>query len=45
MDSILTVENLDTRFSTPDGEVQAVSDINFQISAGESVGVADVNID
>jgi len=39
MDSILNVQDLDTRFYTPDGEVEAVSDVNFKIAAGESVGV------
>ncbi len=39
MEPILEVENLDTRFFTPDGEVEAVSDVSFRIAPGESVGV------
>ena len=39
MDSILTVDGLNTRFFTPDGEVEAVSDVSFQVAPGESVGV------
>jgi len=39
MEPILTVENLNTQFDTPDGTVRAVSDVNFSISPGESVGV------
>ncbi len=36
---VLSVENLDTRFSTPDGEVHAVNSVSFDIAKGESVGV------
>ena len=39
MPPILQVENLTTRFATPEGEVAAVSDISFRVEAGESVGV------
>ena len=36
---ILNVENLRTRFQTPDGEVEAVNDVNFHIDPGETLGV------
>ena len=36
---ILTVENLSTRFQTPDGEVEAVNNVNFHIDPGETLGV------
>ena len=36
---VLEVENLDTRFATPDGEVHAVNSVSFDIAKGESVGV------
>ncbi|HBS21354.1 ATP-binding cassette domain-containing protein, partial [Thalassospira sp.] len=36
---ILTVENLRARFQTPDGEVEAVNDVNFHIDPGETLGV------
>lgn len=36
---ILTVTNLTTRFSTPEGEVEAVSNVNFSLYQGESLGV------
>ncbi|WP_417824483.1 ABC transporter ATP-binding protein [Thalassospira lucentensis] len=36
---ILTVENLCTRFQTPDGEVEAVNNVNFHIDPGETLGV------
>ncbi|MEQ8390755.1 MAG: ATP-binding cassette domain-containing protein [Thalassospira sp.] len=36
---ILTVENLSTRFQTPDGEVDAVNNVNFHIDPGETLGV------
>ena len=39
MDPVLEIEGLDTRFATPDGEVQAVSDINLRLGKGESLGV------
>jgi oligopeptide transport system ATP-binding protein len=37
--ALLEVENLNTRFDTPDGEVKAVSDLSFAIAEGETVGV------
>ncbi|GAB4227098.1 MAG: ABC transporter ATP-binding protein [Kiloniellaceae bacterium] len=39
MTQVLEVNNLDTRFATPDGEVHAVNDVSFHIDEGESVGV------
>ena len=36
---ILEVRNLDVRFDTPDGEVHAVKNINFDIHEGECLGV------
>ncbi|WP_299618500.1 ABC transporter ATP-binding protein [Pelagibius sp.] len=36
---VLEVTDLDTRFSTPDGEVHAVNSVSFGIDEGESVGV------
>ena len=39
MSKVLEVNNLDTRFATPDGEVHAVNDVSFHIQEGESVGV------
>ncbi|MGH6943083.1 MAG: ABC transporter ATP-binding protein [Geminicoccaceae bacterium] len=39
MTAVLEVEHLTTRFDTPDGEVAAVSDVSFEVEAGESVGV------
>ena len=39
MAAVLEVEDLTTRFATPDGEVAAVSGVGFEIEAGESVGV------
>jgi oligopeptide transport system ATP-binding protein len=39
MAALLEVENLNTRFHTPDGEVRAVNDVSFAIEAGETIGV------
>jgi len=39
MAALLEVENLNTRFDTPDGEVKAVNDVSFTIAEGETVGV------
>jgi len=39
MAALLEVENLNTRFDTPDGEVKAVNDVSFAIAEGETVGV------
>src|SRR5258705_11563510 len=38
-DAVLAVNNLDVRFSTPDGEVHAVKTVNFTVGQGEVVGV------
>jgi len=37
--AVLEIEDLDVRFATPEGEVDAVSDVSLRIDAGESVGV------
>ncbi|MDH3715706.1 MAG: ATP-binding cassette domain-containing protein [Gammaproteobacteria bacterium] len=39
MASVLTVNALNTRFSTPEGAVSAVNDVTFSVDARESVGV------
>ena len=39
MTAVLEVENLSTRFATPDGEVLAADEVGFTIGAGESLGV------
>jgi oligopeptide transport system ATP-binding protein len=39
MSTVLEVQDLTTRFTTPDGEVAAVSGLTFGIAAGDSVGV------
>ena len=37
--SLLEVESLDVRFSTPDGEVHAVRGLSFALEAGETLGI------
>jgi oligopeptide transport system ATP-binding protein len=37
--SILEVRHLETTFATPDGEVKAVNDVNFEVRPGEAVGI------
>lgn len=37
--SLLTVDNLSVSFTTPDGIVDAVRDVSFQISPGECLGI------
>jgi oligopeptide transport system ATP-binding protein len=39
MAPVLEVQNLDTRFATPDGEVHAVNDVSFHVGEGESLGI------
>lgn len=39
MASLLQVRNLTVRFQTPDGVVQAATDINFDLEAGELLGI------
>jgi len=36
---LLTVKDLRVTFSTPDGEVTAVNDLNFSLRAGETLGI------
>ncbi|MGH6946422.1 MAG: ABC transporter ATP-binding protein [Kiloniellales bacterium] len=37
--TVLDVQNLETTFATPDGEVKAVSGVSFQARAGEAIGI------
>ncbi len=37
--AVLDVGGLETVFSTPEGDVRAVSDVSFTIAAGEAVGI------
>lgn len=37
--TILSIQNMNVRFVTPDGQVQAVSDLSYQIAAGETLGI------
>ncbi len=39
MNAVLSVSDLSLRFSTPDGEVEAVSNVNLDIKKGECLGV------
>ncbi|MGH6718993.1 MAG: ABC transporter ATP-binding protein, partial [Alphaproteobacteria bacterium] len=39
MTAMLDIRGLDVRFATPDGDVAAVSDLDFAITDGETVGV------
>ncbi len=39
MDNILQVHNLSVRFHTDDGEVDAVSGVNFSLAKGETLGI------
>jgi oligopeptide transport system ATP-binding protein len=36
---LLAVENLETRFTTPDGAVSAVNGVTFEVKKGETVGI------
>jgi len=38
-DKVLSLEDFDVRFSTPDGEVHAVRDVSLDIEAGECLGI------
>ncbi|WP_229652638.1 ATP-binding cassette domain-containing protein, partial [Vibrio parahaemolyticus] len=37
--SMLSIENMNVRFDTPDGQVQAVSNLSYSIKAGETLGI------
>jgi oligopeptide transport system ATP-binding protein len=39
MPRLLDIEGLNVQFSTPEGDVPAVSDVNFGVAAGECVGL------
>lgn len=39
MSNVLSVRDLNVRFSTPEGEVAAVSNVNFDIAEGECLGI------
>ena len=39
MTQVLEVENLNTSFATPEGAVQAVSEVGFHVDVGECVGI------
>ncbi|WP_413162347.1 ABC transporter ATP-binding protein [Capilliphycus salinus ALCB114379] len=39
MSPLLEVQNLETRFFTPDGIVRAVNGISYQVNSGETVGI------
>jgi oligopeptide transport system ATP-binding protein len=39
MAPLLSVQNLETAFSTPEGPVQVVRDVSFELEAGETVGL------
>ncbi|TNE38013.1 MAG: ATP-binding cassette domain-containing protein [Alphaproteobacteria bacterium] len=39
MTSILSIRDLSVRFSTPEGEVKAVSDVSLDINKGECLGI------
>ncbi|WP_447400134.1 ABC transporter ATP-binding protein [Vibrio harveyi] len=36
---MLSIENMNVRFDTPDGQVQAVSNLSYAIQAGETLGI------
>lgn len=37
--SILSIKNMNVRFQTPDGLVQAVSDLSYSVNKGETLGI------
>ena len=37
--SLLSVKDLNVRFSTPDGDVHAVKDLNYELDKGETLGL------
>lgn len=39
MSAVLAVEDLNVRFSTPEGEVRAVNNVNLEVNAGECLGI------
>ena len=39
-DMTLSVKNLVARYSSVDGPVYAVEDVNFELNEGESIGIA-----
>jgi len=39
MSAVLAVEDLSVRFSTPEGEVCAVNNVNLEVKAGECLGI------
>ena len=38
-DALLNVKDLRVTFSTPDGDVTAVNDLNFSLRAGETLAI------
>ncbi|WP_439327857.1 ABC transporter ATP-binding protein [Lonepinella sp. BR2357] len=39
MNNLLDVQNLSVKFSTPDGDVTAVNELNFTLQQGETLGI------
>ena len=38
-DKLLKVENLTVHYETPDGVVEAINDVSFELGRGESLGL------